>query len=606
MGTNLRRLGVYGDNLPTRKNKVVAASDFLIGGIIGKFERVYRKAFAVHNPAEFQEIFGDNISALNYGWDVVQGFFANVAGVDATLYVASFSGYTGSAYDSVAATASPLDGSSATTIRIDSAYQTDLDYGTSGNRTGYKITNGYRFTTQCSASTTKDDTFVYLDSVAGIRVGDIMKFVASGDGSATVYKKITSVDFSLSKVSFSGAFHASYYFKLDDYAYVIGFKLQTYRKALNGTVSEVDVELGKVWCTMEPEVTDYYVQNVFASSKWIKVTDLASVSVLQLSFPVDVATVTYLASGADGTAPTSVSTYAPSLTYFDSLPVRMIANCETTNVDVQKAIETYCQARWDNPKVIYNIAENQTKAQLITIGNNYQRSDDVLGVIVANWVGVPDSFSTSDLASYRHIPNVGHVMGCWIRSIGTNGIHFIPATSATPLYSVSSVIGDTFPSDIDRTELAEAGINVIQARSGFGYVIRNFFTPSITTEFMFANGIMFRDFIKVSAVDSLQDSENYPNTYDRIKADRMAILQFFYQLWERGSTGSVMTGETFGQSIDANGAPTKPTDHFEVQADLINNPQSKINLGERNLDCWVTYPSPAGSIKIGVGLWLRS
>jgi hypothetical protein len=67
----------------------------------------------------------------------------------------------------------------------------------------------------------------------------------------------------------------------------------------------------------------------------------------------------------------------------------------------------------------------------------------------------------------------------------------------------------------------------------------------------------------------------------------------------------VPPGETFGQGINDDGTPTKWSDHLIVQADAINNPQSKINLGERNVDTWFTYPTPAGSIEIGCGILLR-
>jgi hypothetical protein len=357
---------------------------------------------------------------------------------------------------------------------------------------------------------------------------------------------------------------------------------------------------------MESEVTDFYVNNVHATNRWLMATDLASAQVLNASFPVDVATITYLASGADGTAPTTTAHWANDLTAFDNLPVRFLTNAETTTVTIQKAGETYCKARTDNPKWIYNIAENRTKAQLITIGNNYQRSDDVLGVCVSDWLKITDPFTTSSLSPDRHIPCVGHVMGTWIRSIGLNGIHYIPSVYSTPLNGINGVVGygSTF-SDIDRTDIADAGVNIIQYVNGSGYIIRNFFTPSTATEFKCANGILMREYIKNSCVESLAPSENEPNAFTRIKESKMAILNFFYALWDRGSTGNVPTGETFGQGQDANGNSTKPADHFYVQADAINNTQATINVGERDLDSWFTYASPAGSIKIGVGLWLR-
>jgi len=72
-----------------------------------------------------------------------------------------------------------------------------------------------------------------------------------------------------------------------------------------------------------------------------------------------------------------------------------------------------------------------------------------------------------------------------------------------------------------------------------------------------------------------------------------------------GSTGFVPEGETFGQFEKEDGSATKFSDHCQIQADIINNPQANINEGERNLDSWFTYPTPAGSIRIGVGFMLR-
>jgi hypothetical protein len=138
-----------------------------------------------------------------------------------------------------------------------------------------------------------------------------------------------------------------------------------------------------------------------------------------------------------------------------------------------------------------------------------------------------------------------------------------------------------------------------------GIVLRNLFTLSTTLEFQFANATLMREFIKVSAVESLQGSENTPNTFDNVKADRMAILQFLYRLWDAGSTGTTPKGELFGKSFRPDGSETKPEDHFEVKADIVNNPVSQLQTGNRNLDSWFTAPTPAGSIKIGVGLFLR-
>jgi len=605
MPTNLRRLGVFGENLPTKKSKTVEPSDFQIGGFIGRFERKYKSAFLCRNIEEFQAIFGNHIISTYYGWDVVKSFFNNIVGTDGKAYIKSHVGYDGAAYDAVTATQDLTD-AAVSTLQIDDAYEEELGFGVSGNRTGVTVTNGNRFTTACKTANVASALFVILDSVAGVKVGDIMKFTATGVAPVTVYKKITSIEESTGKVNYAGVFHASSNMEVDDVATVIGFQLKVFRKDINGIEKEVDTGLGKIWCTMEAEVTDFYVENVFATSKWIKVTDLESAQVLEASFPVNVATVTYSASGADGTAPTTAAHYATDLTAFDDLPVRFLCNAEATLQAINEAGEVYCRGRWDTPKWIYNIPENQSETQLKTIGNNYQRSDDVLGVIVANWLKVTDPFATSNIAPYRNIPNVGFVMGAWIRSIGTLGIHYIPAVPSIPLSGAQGIVGDTFLDDDTRTDIAECGVNLIQDVSGVGIVMKNFFTPSITTEFQFGNGILMREYIKVSVRDSLLTTENEPNSFNRIKASRDAILNFFYNLWEVGSTGNVSVGETFGQSINDDGTSTKATDHFVVQADLVNNPQASINAGERNLDSWFSFGSPAGSIKIGVGLLLRS
>lgn len=606
MPNRLRRLGIYGANLPTKKARVIESSDFLIGGIIGQAERKYDQVFEIRNMNEYKEIFGTNFSSTYYLFDSVNLFFQNSVGTDATLYVKAHVGNTGSALDAVTATVNILNQAGQTGLVFKAGYKTVLEYGVHGNRIGHKITLIDRFTTAANGSGTKDDLYAVLDSVAGIRVGDQVKFVATAGGGATVYKKITSIDENAGRVYFAGAFHASANLADNDVISVPGFQIQVYEKGVSGLVKEVETDIGKIICTMEPEVTDFYVVNVFANHKFLVITDSARVeAAINQEFPAAVSTITYLASGADGTAPTTNAHWQyHNETAFNSKPVRFLANCETTLETVNKSLEIYSKARWDNPVILGNLASNQTKAGLQTIGSLYQRSDDVLQINTAHWIQITDPFSTSPLAPARSVPNVGALMGAWVRTIGTLGIHYVPAVKQIPLYGVVGIYGTQFTDDFDRTDLAEYGINCIEYLSGYGYVIRNWFTPSITTEYQFGNGLLMRNYIKVSCVDSLQSTENTPNSFTRIKEDRMAIIMFGRKLWNTGSTGTVSTGETFGVTETADGTFTTFEDHFECQADIINNPQSSINTGQRNFDIWFSYPSPAGSIQIGTGFLL--
>lgn len=597
----MRRLGVYGENLPTKKSRSVRPSNFLIGGLMAQFERKYNKVFEVSNPAQLQEIFGQNINSSWYGWDAAKGFFDNIVGVTAKMYVKAYVGNTGSAINAVVASATinDQDGTPDPTLKIEAAYQGELEYGISGNRTGYKITNGYRFQSKTNGSQDTAQTFVTVLSAVGVKIGDIIKI----EHGTPIYKKVTAVDESLAKISFATTLGATV---ADAVAVgVMGIRIQTYRQDTKGVVTEVEEALGRIYCTLEAEVTEYYVNNVHANNKWAKMTDLASPTTpVEKTYPADVSTVTYLTAGADGTAASDSAWQYLNFTAFDNYPIRFLCNPETTTSVINKAGETYCQGRWDNPKWIYNIPENQTKAQLIVIGNGYQRNGEVFGAIAANWLGVTDPFVTG-VAPDRHIPNVGHIMGAWIRTIGVYGIHYVPAIKSIALNGVNSVIGDQLLSDLDRTDVADAGVNMIQQISGYGTIIRNFFTPSTATEFKFANGGLMKSYIKVSAVDSLQESENTPNSFPRIKEDATAIYIFLLNLWSIGSTSSVPAGETFGVSVNDDGSSTKFEDHVEVKADIVNNPQSSINNGERNVDVYFTYPAPAGSIRIGVGILLR-
>ena len=114
-----------------------------------------------------------------------------------------------------------------------------------------------------------------------------------------------------------------------------------------------------------------------------------------------------------------------------------------------------------------------------------------------------------------------------------------------------------------------------------------------------------RNFIKVSSVDSLAGSENTPNAIARLKNDKMAILTFLYKLWKSGSTGDVPEGETFGQTQEDDGTDSVAEDHFTVSIDPIKNSKTNLQAGERTYDTYFTYPAPAESIQIGVGILLR-
>ncbi len=612
MANNFRTVGVHGKNLPAKKNLNVLQAQFSIGGLIGKTDRQYNKTYPIKSIEEMAEIFGGQITSGNYLWDAVSGFFSNTQGLDATLYVQSYVGYDtgGDVIDAVVASREKADvGADADAYIVQPAYLDELQYGIGGNRIGTKFTQADRVTTQAAGTVAASGVFLAaLDSVQGMVVGDLILFKTAA-GASPVYKIITAIDETANTVSWIGDFEVSggsaETLAINDDVVISGFKVQTYVKSPSGIETEVDTDLGKIICSSESLVSDFFVENVFQNSKYIKINE-GSASTLGGRLPVTESVVVYNTSGAEGTAINSVEAINAFLPNFNNLPIRMLANPETTDVSQQKALITYSLSREDdNPIVLVNIAEDQTKAQLIQIGAGYQKSVFNPGVITANWIKVTDPFSSSVIAPPRTIPNVGHVMGAWINSIENNGIHWVPATSKTIINGALDVQGDQFLNDNDRTDLINSGINVIQNKSGIGIKIGNWVTISTATEYQFGNGILMRNFIKISVIDSLQPIENTPNTLSRINDTRNLIISFMRGLWNTGSNGNVKLGVTFAQEI-INTVATNFEDHVEVQGDNINNPNSELQIGNQNYKIYFSFPAPAQSIRIGVGILLRA
>lgn len=588
----MRRLGVYGANLPTKKERSVEPADFSIAGLIGYFDRQYNKPFQLRSDIEGKAIFGDQTNKNAYGWDCLNGFFANLKGASGSIFVLSPVGT-----DAVQASLALKNGNNEDILTVKASYQGEDEYGIFANRTGVAVERGAYFETAISAYASKIFT---VDSCAGLHVGDIVRahYVGSSTGSDT-YSTVVAISESAKTVEIADTFSGN----VADYVLQgMGFKLKTYRKSLTGIISEVDKTLGEVWCTLNSNDPDHFVSQVFEQSSYIKVAVNTSATTVDKMLPVT-AVLAYLLGGTTGTMPANVNAWKPYFNAFDTLPVRMIALCETSNDQIQSALEQYCRNREDNPIAVlvvqYGLA---TKQAMINTGNFFQRSDEVDALVVGNWLGVPNPFSTSPVAPDREIPCVGHVMGEWIYSIEQNGIHSSPARKNCALAGVNSVIGYTADKDEDRTDLADAGINVIQKMKGKGFILRNAFTPSTAVEFRYSNAVIERNFIKVSCVDSLQDSENTPNTIANVREDRMAVLQFMNKLWRSGSNGSTKEGETFGQYEKDDGSLSTTEDAFEVIADASNNSVATLQAGERNIDMWFMFPAPAGSIKVGVGL----
>lgn len=608
----LRTQGVNIESNPTKKKGVVLPSRFDQGGLFGFAERQYKKVFDVTDLKEFEEIFG--IRQLNsFLYDCAEGFFLNADGAG-KLFIKTLLGNTGSAIDAVVASKTVQDQGPDDLFTAEAAYKDEQQYGASGNRHGYYTVQADRFTTAAAAQTLAAGTSAQLDSVIGFRVGDIVRFEATGAGGATVYHKITAIDFNTNTISWTGVFHATATLEIDDVVAIPGFEFHTVVKTVDGIITEVETELGGQVLSTESEVAEFYFVNVMKQNKKIRLTDDASASTLGDRIPSNqgsLAAPEFLENGSDGTTLSTATQFNFELSEMDDKPARFMAHCETVDVDANKGLISYSTGREDRPKVIVNFPSDQDADQLEDLGHKYQVASDANAGGWAQHIEIVDPFTSNPNAPRRVIPNVGDIIGLYVRVVRSKGVHFIPATIDATLRRGSVENQDhqdknkRLESKALRTRLAEAGVNVINFVQGQGMRPMSAYTFSTTTEFKFFNGIVMREFIKLSAQESLASSENTPNAFNRIESDRLAILNFYYNLWNRGSNGQVPEGETFGQGIDDSGNPTSATDHFEVKANSQNNTPTDLQNGERNLDSWFTFPAPAASIRIGVGFILR-
>jgi len=607
-------LGVRGYDLSTRRANSVIPANFGIGGIMAQFQRKYAKAFYVDSPTRFRQIFGSYFSSSAYGPDTIDDFFNNLAGQQGALYVGSYVGNNSGVIDAIVAQANAKDteGIPADVLLIEAAYQGEPQYGVDGGNTGYTITAGNRFSTTVTAGGISPQTVLALASVAGIEVGDIVKVTWTGGTPGSGGFTVQSIDYTLRQITLNANLGTGNFVNIGDVVVVPGFQIHTWRKQSNGVAVEVDTDRAQQWCTTVPAVSDHYVGNIFASSNYISVSALAVTPTdPSQGLPAAVSSVVYLSGGADGTQPTGTGQAAAwnnTLQLFNNLPVRFLGNPETSDQQAQAAGESYCLGRWDTPFWIGTISPNQSMAQLVVTGNGFQRSGKVLMVNWGTWGYKVDPYQQSQLAPYRGVPPVGAQMGYWIRIIQKYGIHYVPSIPSEPIIGWQDIYGFQALDDGDRTTLANAGINVIQNIAGQGIVPRNSVTPSTTVDYVFPNAALMASFIKVSGQASLISTENLPLTYAKIQGDRSSLDMFMRSLWDFGSTGNVPTGETFAQTMqqapDGSIIPSKYEDSVSVEANLANNPQSQINVGNSQIWVYFMRPAPNGSIRIGVGIQL--
>ncbi len=587
----MRRRGVFGYNLPPQVGNVVSPADFSTVGVIGRFARGLVSKIQVNQSNELETKVGGYKSGY-YGRYVLDSLFANLKGQGARVIIKPYV-----ANDAVQATYAVNDqaGSPAVAFNLLAAYTGINDKSADGNSTGFTLTNGTRFSTTCPAGASSGDTTLTLASVAGIRVGSVLKI-----NSATVqYRKVTALNEGAKQVTIASlSSSVATNVVVEDR----GFKLTCYRKNSRGVVSKLSLPENSIWLSLEPENTEYYIVNAFANHPYIKLTLGVSTATLDIKYPADISTPVFLSGGSDGTSPSSASDWNIT-SAFDDSSVRWIFNTDSVLSGVNINGEAYCASRLDSPIWVSVTPKQQTKAQLISAGQQYQRSDQVQSLLFSSFRAVNDPIGVGSNPTLD-IPIVGAIVGAWIRAIYTLGIHRVGAGDDVPLagfVSTPDATEDDFTED-DRTEILEAGVNLVQQLDGRGLIVRSYRTLSTNVGALFGHYLVMQNFIKISAVESLYRAENRPNRLGAIKEYGQAIADFGKRLYDGSFPFGIDTDGAFGDFVKEDGSMSTFEDVFIVQADQFNNVPSQIAIGEANIFVRFFPPALTESLAIGVGV----
>lgn len=581
-----RRQGVFGYNLPPLVGTIVLPADFSVAGLVGRGARGLVSAVEINSTTELDQKMGGYVAGY-YARYCADTFFINLRGQRGKLI---WKGYVAS--NAVQASRNLVDGSAVNTIKAKAAWHKITDKSADGNKTGLTLLRGARFKTTIAEDGDEDDTSIELASVSDLRVGEELKITSTGP--LIHYAKVSAFDPNTNLATISALTEDV---AEGDLVEALGFRIQTYRKNASGTPIKTSLPEDKIWLSMEPENEEFYINTAFRNHPWLDLEDLASVSAGILSWPADITTPVFLASGADGTSPSSTN-WKDLLQVFNVFPVRWVANSDSTSVIVNQDGEAYCNNRLDTPIWETNLPAQQSKDELLTLGRGYQRSDQVQMGNAAGWRNYSNPIGVGANPVVR-IPCHVAKMGATIRSFYLRGFHKVAAGDEVPLYGFTETpdaTEDQFTED-DRTDLVAAGINVIQFKEGRGLLIRSAYTFSTNIGSLFENYMLMQNFIKVSTVESLVTKEQLPNRFKALKEYAEAINDFGRKLFNGAFPFGI---DPEGAFIDYPGSRFE--DVWQVQANEFNNVQAGIFLGEGNIFVRFGPAPPLTSLGVGVGV----
>jgi phage tail sheath protein FI len=580
----------------------VTAAPTSVGAFVGITERgVPNSPVRVTSPAAYRDRFGlaRSDGLLSYALD---GFFGN-GGREAyvTRVVGAGSTAARTTLDNRAAVAAP-------SLLVAAGYRGHEDPGAWGERVRVDVRDDPRVQTKLSADTSANATGATLQSVAGVSVGSVLRFVA---GATTLYRKVVTVDTTMNQVTWAGAIAAvlsaaSTVVSTAEFRLAIRYRPST-------TADERQVEDWRN-LSMETGSADYAVDRVnhaLTGSRYVTVVDLSGTAASGDENPKLVSSQPLVASSESVPSSTEFlgdSASGTGLHAFDVVEVQLVAapdahllSAPQRDSVVQTALD-YCATRGDCmyvgsapdrgrrpgvtvPRALSDYAQLESAYAATTLtsyGRKFQAAK-VFGAVYAPWVRVADE-SAAGPAPTRFVPAEGHVMGIYARTERERGIFKAPAGSAAGVRGALDVAA-TFD-DIQHDGLVRnATINGIRREAGLGITVAASRTLSTDTRWWFVSVRLLFNFVKSSLRESLRFVRQEPHT-DALRRTVVnnVVRPFLLGLWRQGAFGS-----------------DPADDVFTIKCDAENNPPNEVDLGNFKLEVYVYPVKPAETVLIVVG-----
>jgi phage tail sheath protein FI len=314
-----------------------------------------------------------------------------------------------------------------------------------------------------------------------------------------------------------------------------------------------------------------------AASTYVVATDLVSATTGNNKNPAVVTNLS-LASGANGSTVSTITTYSGFDTIQESLTLNVPGFTDATTVN---AAISYAVGRGDVFVVIDGI--NDTAANQITLAATYTASSQAAVYYPQLTIADPTLGVSGAAGSTKTIGAGAAVVGLYVATDAARGVFKAPAGLTARLAGAVSVPSLT-NTELDNLNSASAAVNAIKFVSGSGIVVMG--ARTLKSGFIDKYVPVRRTliYLRKSLTDLSEFALFEPNDPALWRRLNSTFSSFLTGFW---SQGGLVGGS--------------PNQAYYVKVDVTNNPQQSVDNGYCNIEVGVALQRPAEFIVIKIG-----